>query len=172
MVYSKTDVGSPAFRRQESCLPWPGFEPGLSRPQREVLTTRLSRLRVRSLPTYLSLRQSQPFQAAAVKVVYSALRRARLTPYLHQLRNPAWFLHEALAWASKAGGRVPSSEKFGRRRSPIFENELAQIRCLFRFLGYFVVVWSHCRIFVPPVKNPWRRPWVLVTLVIGWVPNR
>ena len=27
-----------------SCLPWPGFEPGLSRPQREVLTTIRSRL--------------------------------------------------------------------------------------------------------------------------------
>ena len=26
------------------CLPWPGFEPGLSRPQREVLTTIRSRL--------------------------------------------------------------------------------------------------------------------------------
>ena len=30
--------------RETTALPWPGFEPGLSRPQREVLTTIRSRL--------------------------------------------------------------------------------------------------------------------------------
>ena len=40
-----------------------------------------------------------------------------------------------------------------------FENEVAQIWCLFRFLWYFGGWWPHCRRFVPQLKNPWRRPW-------------
>ena len=37
-------------------------------------------------------------------------------------------------------GRVPSSEKFRRGRPPRFENEVTQIQCLFRLLGYLGVV--------------------------------
>ena len=33
-------------KKKKKGMPWPGFEPGLSRPQREVLTTRLSRLTI------------------------------------------------------------------------------------------------------------------------------
>ena len=39
------------------------------------------------------------------------------------------------------GGTRPRSEKFRRGRLPRFENKMAQIRCLFRFLGYFGVGW-------------------------------
>ena len=57
------------------------------------------------------------------------------------------FQHELCSWTSQAGGgdggRVQCSEKLGRGRPPRFGNEVAQIRYLFRLLGYFGVGWPH-----------------------------
>ena len=39
----------------KNIIPWPGFEPGLSRPQREVLTTRLSWLFLQGMLMNLSV---------------------------------------------------------------------------------------------------------------------
>ena len=51
------------------------------------------------------------------------------------------------AWASKAGGGG------GAEGTPIrFENEVAQIRCLLRFLEYFGGKLATCRRFVPRSK--------------------
>ena len=50
------------------------------------------------------------------------------------------------------GGRdvSPSVKKLAGDVPSKIENEVAQIRSLFRFLGYFG--WPHCRRFVPPLK--------------------
>ena len=53
---------------------------------------------------------------------------------------------------------TPALLKIGSFDPPRFENEVAKIRCFFRFLWYFGVGWPPCRRFDPPLKNPWRRP--------------
>ena len=58
-----------------------------------------------------------------------------------------------------SGGPDPRTFENWVVRPPRFENEVAKIRCFFRFLGYFGVGWPPCRRFDPPLKNPWRRPW-------------
>ena len=64
----------------------------------------------------------------------------------------------------RRGGRgswPPHFWKPGRSTPPPrFENEVVKIRCFFRFLGYFGIGWPPCRRFDPPLKNPWRRPWL------------
>ena len=52
-------------------MPWPGFEPGLSRPQREVLTTIRSRP-ARSLATF-TLFRSQSWITIIFKLLYYVL---------------------------------------------------------------------------------------------------
>ena len=42
------------------------------------------------------------------------------------------------------GGRVPAVKRLRGNVPPDFSDEVAQIRCLFRFLVYFGVGWPHC----------------------------
>ena len=56
------------------------------------------------------------------------------------------------------GGRIPRSEKLGGDATPRFENEVAQIRCLFRFVGYFGGRLATLPMICPPLKNSWRSP--------------
>ena len=71
------------------------------------------------------------------------------------------------------GDASPPMKKLGGDVLSIFENEVAQIRCLFRFLGYFGGRLATCRRFVPsaqksvaaPLPAPLRRcVWHLSTL--------
>ena len=59
-------------RSRDSCLslPWPGFEPGLSRPQREVLTTIRSRsLHASAMTPIISVRLFNYFKTTLYKYI-------------------------------------------------------------------------------------------------------
>ena len=63
-------------------------------------------------------------------------------------------------------GRIPSMNKFRRDVPSRFENEVAQIRCLFPFFGYFGGRLAMCQRFVappPPTKKSVATP-LIVTL--------
>ena len=57
----------------------------------------------------------------------------------------------------KSGGDVPTR----------FENEVAQIRCLFWFLGY-LGVGGHTANDSSPLKKPWWRPGRFLTFALVW----
>ena len=64
-----------------------------------------------------------------------------------------------MEWVSEfcpVKGSSPDPRTFENRVGgpPRFENEVAKIRCFFRFLGYFGLGWPPCRRFYPPLKNP------------------
>ena len=58
------------------------------------------------------------------------------------------------------GGGGPNPRTFENRVGgpPRFENEVAKIRCFFRFLGYFGVGWPPCRRFDPPTQKSVATP--------------
>ena len=60
----------------------------------------------------------------------------------------------------RRGGGGPDPRTFENRavRPPRFENEVAKIRCFFRFLGYFGVGWPPCRRFDPPTQKSVTTP--------------
>ena len=111
---------------------------------REPVACRLSRdasVEWRSEPRGSSLREIQNKRCAV-------LPPQKFGPH-NGPRKRGW---RGLVPAVKTLGDVP----------PRFENEVAQIRRLFRFVGYFGVGWPHCRRFVElvrPLRNPWRRLW-------------
>ena len=68
-------------RTRDSCLslPWPGFEPGLSRPQREVLTTIRSRsLHASAMTTIISVRLFNYFKTTLYKYITTLFLQKKL----------------------------------------------------------------------------------------------
>ena len=80
----------------------------------------------------------------------------------YRVRSVSWFNRwNVLFWSPEDQGRHrrggggsgdPDPRTFENRevRPPRFENEVAKIRCFFRFLWYFGVGWPPCRRFDPP----------------------
>ena len=80
---------------------------------------------------------------------------------------PFLTLHTYSSWASKAmgrRGRVPVTNLWGDVPSR-FENEVAQIRHLFRFLWYFGGRLATCRRFVPPTQKSVATPLLLIDFI-------
>ena len=73
-------------RTRDSCssLPWPGFEPGLSRPQREVLTT----IRSRPLHQLFCISHDNKSSVLDCSII---LRQLRINIYQHLFCKSSWF---------------------------------------------------------------------------------
>ena len=79
---------------------------------------------------------------ATVAYTHEKVRLVTATGYMQRVLTDSCVLSMGIESGGGVGGgewrgRVPFSEKFRRGRHPRFENEVAEIRSLFRFLGYF-----------------------------------